>query len=319
MTNSNYAVKEGAKPVFSGHETFPLRYGWLKKAFDMAVQAEKQKKPIKDIFNSDDSIATFGVGKNMVSAIRHWAQVCGVFDVDNERELKINNFARELLDDNGLDPWMENPATIWYFHWNLASNSTLITYDWFFNYWNGALFDRDSLSKSLIELAKEKNWTHASPLTVKRDVECFIRMYVPKVAKNGDFDEDSVESPLTELGLIAPIRRRDVFQPRRGWKSNLSIHTFVYGLLKFWEIYAPTSSTLSLEAVCYEPKSPGRIFFLDEDAVVGFAQKLASETNGLLEWSETAGLRQIVLNPTDKYSVHLDVKARKSFVKNYKG
>ena len=22
------------KPQFSGHETFPLRYGWLKKAFD---------------------------------------------------------------------------------------------------------------------------------------------------------------------------------------------------------------------------------------------------------------------------------------------
>ena len=26
------------KPVFSGHETFPLRYGWLKKAFDATTE-----------------------------------------------------------------------------------------------------------------------------------------------------------------------------------------------------------------------------------------------------------------------------------------
>ena len=26
--------QEGYRPQLSGHETFPLRYGWLKKAFD---------------------------------------------------------------------------------------------------------------------------------------------------------------------------------------------------------------------------------------------------------------------------------------------
>jgi len=320
MANTNYTSKEGIKPVFSGHETFPLRYGWLKKAFDAAIIAEKQNKQIiKDVFNNEESIAAFGVGKNMVSAIRHWAQVCGVFDIDKERELKINDFAREMLSDDGLDPWMENPASIWYFHWNLASNYSLVTYDWFFNYWNGSVFDRDSLSKSLLEIAKDKNWTHASPLTVKRDVECFIRMYVPKVTKSGDFDEDSIESPLTELGLIAPIRRRDVFQPRKGWKANLSVHTFIFGLLKFWENYAPNASTLSLESICYEPKSPGRIFFLDEDAIVGFAHKLSDETNGFLEWSETAGLRQVMMNKADKkHAINLGSKAIKSLAKNYK-
>ncbi|MEK7854647.1 MAG: DUF4007 family protein, partial [Acidobacteriota bacterium] len=29
------------RPSFSGHETFPLRYGWLKKAFDRVVEIEK--------------------------------------------------------------------------------------------------------------------------------------------------------------------------------------------------------------------------------------------------------------------------------------
>ena len=30
------------RPQFSGHETFPLRYGWLKKAFD-AVRATEER------------------------------------------------------------------------------------------------------------------------------------------------------------------------------------------------------------------------------------------------------------------------------------
>ena len=33
------------KPKLSGHETFPLRYGWLKKAFDAALTAEKCGAP----------------------------------------------------------------------------------------------------------------------------------------------------------------------------------------------------------------------------------------------------------------------------------
>ena len=34
--------QEGYTPQFSGHETFPLRYGWLKKAFDRVEETEDQ-------------------------------------------------------------------------------------------------------------------------------------------------------------------------------------------------------------------------------------------------------------------------------------
>ena len=63
----------GNKPQFSGHETFPLRQLWLKKAFD-AVQAHPffGVAP-KSIFANERAIVDFGVGKNMVSAIRFWS------------------------------------------------------------------------------------------------------------------------------------------------------------------------------------------------------------------------------------------------------
>ena len=66
--------EQGYRPQFSGHETFPLRYGWLKKAFD-AVQNCSNESESKTIFSRPEAIADFGVGKNMVLSIRHWATV----------------------------------------------------------------------------------------------------------------------------------------------------------------------------------------------------------------------------------------------------
>jgi hypothetical protein len=60
---------------FSGHETFPLRQMWLKKAFE---QADDGFFIPKSTFSDESAIAAFGVGKNMVSAIRHWALACGI-------------------------------------------------------------------------------------------------------------------------------------------------------------------------------------------------------------------------------------------------
>jgi hypothetical protein len=63
---------------FSGHETFPLRHLWLKKAYDQ-VACGKGWRSAKIALHRSEAIVTFGVGKNMVGAIRHWALTCGIF------------------------------------------------------------------------------------------------------------------------------------------------------------------------------------------------------------------------------------------------
>lgn len=90
------------KPQFSGHETFPLRYGWLEKAFE-AVDASGLNN--SKIFSDDAAIAHFGVGKNMVAAIRFWAQVAGVLVTDG-KDLDTTEFGRRLLSPDGLDPYL---------------------------------------------------------------------------------------------------------------------------------------------------------------------------------------------------------------------
>ena len=93
---------ENYRPLLSGHETFPLRYGWLKKAFD-AVQANESKR---SVFATDSAIAKFGVGKNMVASMKHWAIVAGIIAEDStEKRLVPTRLGCFLFDDQrGIDP-----------------------------------------------------------------------------------------------------------------------------------------------------------------------------------------------------------------------
>ena len=76
---------ERDKPQFSGHETFPLRQLWLKKAYSKVEESQKiSPKNTKGLFSNDDAIVKFGVGKNMVSAIRHWALACDIVNENDE-------------------------------------------------------------------------------------------------------------------------------------------------------------------------------------------------------------------------------------------
>ena len=97
--------QDGYRHQFSGHETFPLRYGWLKKAFD-AVQATEEQTENKWVFLREDSIARFGVGKNMVASMRHWATATGMIEESASQSLQTTRLGRKLLSKKGLDPFM---------------------------------------------------------------------------------------------------------------------------------------------------------------------------------------------------------------------
>lgn len=286
------------RPQFSGHETFPLRYGWLKKTFDAVFELEKQedKEKSKDLFLNDDAIARFGVGKNMVSSMRHWATSSNVIIEDENKDIVTTALAKLLLSDDGLDPWMENTSSIWTFHWHLASSSSKATYIWLFNHFNNNQFDRGMIAQSLLTLCQNRNWKTSSNATIKRDVECLVRAYVNKPSKLDEFAEDQIESPLAELGLIQSLSRNNTFQVKRGNQPSLGDGVFLYALINFWKKYTKNARTLALETIVYEPCSPGRVLCLDEDSVADRLYKIEKSSNGVLTWSETAGLRQVISN-----------------------
>ena len=285
MHLSNYS--NDIKPIFSGHETFPLRYGWLKKVHDAMADAESKSLNAKNIFNNPESIATFGVGKNMVSSMRHWSTHTGII-----KDNKLTDVAKELLSSDGLDPWMENPTTIWLIHWNLVSNKNLVTYHWFFNHYNGGSFDRGYINSEILSLCESKDIKQPSETTLKRDVECFIRLYHNK----DTVSDDSIESPLAELGLIKSVDKQK-FTPNRGFKANLSPALFALCMIDFWMNHSPNGSSISLDSLLYDANSPGRIFLLDEMSLLDLIYSACNLMEDNIYWSETAGMRQLAKTP----------------------
>jgi hypothetical protein len=284
--------QEGYRSQFSGHETFPLRYGWLKKAFDATAETADEPNNKRTVFLADDAIARFGVGKNMVASIRHWATVTEVIEDDADR-IKPSAFGKLIFGPKGQDPYMEHHATMWLLHWKLCGRAAKTTWFWAFNHFGAQTFRRDDLVQGLLKLAASRGWPKASDTTVRRDVECFLRTYASPAASVGGAPEDALESPLAELGLIRTIGRRDDYQFARGAKPTLPVGVFAHALHSFWERVGATR-TLSFEMVAHEPGSPGRVFLLDEAGLADRLVKLEDQTDGLFRWSETAGLRQVV-------------------------
>jgi hypothetical protein len=277
---------ENFKGQFSGHETFPLRHLWLCKAYDAVKRGAN-----RSVFTGPEAILTFGVGKNMALAIRHWALACGIIE---EEGTKVR--ATELGDslfggERPWDPYMERSATGWLVQWQVAGDpSVTTTWYWAFNHLSVQTFDHETLSSSILRYCRARQWPRIADKTVIRDVECFVRSYVPRSER--DAGEDALEPVLAELGLISHVAGR-LYEFRYGPKPSLPDGVFAYALNTFWDRHAPTAATLSVEAIAYEPGSPGRVFKLDENSVVDRLATIEDMTRGRMIWSDTAGVRQV--------------------------
>jgi hypothetical protein len=281
------------KPQFSGHETFALRQLWLKKACD-AIQKHELTIAPRNIFSDENSIAKFGVGKNMVSSIRHWALACDCVSED-DNSYKVTDIGDLLFGQNGIDKYLEHPSTAWLIHWKLAGEAyRTTTWYWLFNHVIDPVLDNENLFTQLKNFVKDKEYKVADT-TLKRDIDCCLRTYVPRVA--GESPEEISDSVLGELSLIRQTGRGK-FEFQRGPKPTLTNGIFAYALIKFWgEETTSTQQTLSFESIMHEYGSPGRVFKLDEDSVIERLQSLEDVTKGQLKWSDTAGMRQVIRTP----------------------
>lgn len=293
--------EDGYRPQFSGHETFPLRYGWLKKAYDAVCETDPTGDN-RSIFLGEDAIARFGVGRNMVSSIRHWASAVGVI---NDRASVGQILPGELGElifgaagDDGIDPYLENPSTLWLIHWQLCARPTKTTWFWVFNHFPGTQFDRSQLVEGLTKMAADRGWGTVSPATIKRDVECFVRSYVAHPASGKYSPEDTIESPLAELGLIKPIGKRDGFRLVSGSKPTLGHGVFLYAVASYWQGSNYKSlNHLPFDVLAKAPGSPGRVFVLDENELAERLLEIEDSSEGALSWSETSGIKGIIKNP----------------------
>lgn len=286
------------KPRFTGHDTFPLRYGWLFKA----VKLIKSKELITISGGQDASrtIERLGVGKNMVNAIRYWAEASKV--IERTPEQHVTELGDYLLDPTGgRDPYLEDLGTIWLLHFLLCFDQAHLTaYRYFFNYSNNIYFEKtkfnDDLTEDLFKLTEQKL---VNKSTLRKDVDCFLATYVYKSRSGGKqkaIDEDHFTSPLSELGLIQDLGR-GFYQCEYGERPSLPLEIFIYALVRYHRFANNDSQSdlISFEDLVSRPLSPGRIFRLSEAELGRFLDEAVAFSDGKVGWIDSLGLKQVAI------------------------
>ncbi|MCZ2723593.1 DUF4007 family protein [Marinomonas sp. 15G1-11] len=301
------------KAKFTGHDTFPLRYGWLFKAINHLNSNGKFSS--SDEENIRHSIVELGVGKNMVKAIQYWAESSNI--IKNERE---NGSYSHVISDNGVylfgngldesgkDPYLELAGSIWLLHFWLNFNRDQLTaYRYFFNYANVQHFEKSKLVDDCYEDAKRlvKNEIGNSS-TIKKDIDCFLNTYSKKLntgtsKKSTKVDEDHFTSPLSELNLIQE-NGGGFYISNLSERPELPVEVFTFALLEFFKIETEESnvSTIDFDSLLTKPCSPGRIFRLSESGLGQKLDEIQEFTNKEVSWVDSLGLRQVNVSNTAK-------------------
>lgn len=291
---SGALLAQYAEPAFARHETFHLRFGWLRKGF-----AEAQRDP--EVFTRPDATVTLGVGKNMVSAIKYWCQAYKVIEqAENPDRPRLPNwqpscFGRQLLDEDGWDPWLEDPASLWLLHWKLLDQKSLAPVWWTaFNLFVPEQFEEHQLTDLVVELTSAAGWKTVKESSIKKDVDCLLRTFAIRRTGRQTMD-DLLDCPTRQLGLIAPAAGE-----ARSWrfvtgpKPSLPSAIVAYACLDFLSKASAKESTISLARLASDPGSPGRAFRLTESNLYDVLVEASKAVDGM-QVAEPGGLRQLVI------------------------
>jgi len=134
-----------------------------------------------------------------------------------------------------------------------------------------------------------------SAKSLERDVDCFLRTYVPVSHSMHILPEVALECPLAELGIIRGAEEEGVYRFCTGQKGGLPAHVIGFALMQFRRAYTSGRRTLGLGECLYAPGSPGQAFRLDESCLLTELEELRKLTGGKVDVNETAGTAQIYL------------------------
>lgn len=262
-----------SKYVFSGHESFPCKFLWLKKGYDFAVQGRD--------FNSPEAVINLGVGKNMVAAIRYWLRVFGI--CENDQPTWLGNYL--FNDNNGKDKYLEDVASLWLLHFNLVYRNEATLYNWFFtDFQRGRKpFSRDNLityvKRRMVGDGKEKQF---NANTVKRDVSVLLQNYcMPrKIQSHEDYS-----SLLLDLHLLLYNDETREYVINIGGKASVIPEIFLNGLL----VIKGKDNSIPFDLL----QELGLIFCMTDLETIDMLLLLSERYSDVLHYSDVAGIRQV--------------------------
>ena len=282
VEESGWTAKPGPR-VFSGHESFACRYGWLPKLYEAVVEDPA-------LFSSDENaILRLGLGRNMVKSLRFWGEAFGLTETQG-RTVQLTTFARQLLDpDDGLDPFLETPGSLWRLHWWLTVHAGLGAWAVAFLETYDREITRERFVASVRARASQSRGTITSG-TATNHVDVFLRTYANTEYLHGS-PEETLGSPFQELDLVRLATPAGIPSIRflRGPKRTIDAKALAFVLYDFWQGTAPGSATLSLRSLMLSHAAPGAVLLLDEPGLYAKIEELCSRSTRLELRSDGVG------------------------------
>ncbi len=244
----------------------------------------------------------WGVGKNMVDAIKYWAKQANA-NVVNSNYKQIHD----------VDPYLESLSSIWLLHWELCKNYTeLNSFRVFFSYYNGLQVSKESYLEFMKQLWDKEHFLEnaekgslvklPSDGSLKKDIAVLFQTFSKPLQRKAS--EDSFLSPLTELGLIKPLDR-STFICELEYRHSLSDDVFLFATLEYLsKVFSEpeAASTISFDHFLTSPGSPARVFRLSQSELEQRLSMVEERTAHGVGWTDTQGLRQIQVADKEAFS-----------------
>ncbi len=256
-------LSEATTNSFAKHETFVLRYGWLRKAHRFASEDP-------NIFSQEDAPVTMGVGKNMVRSIKFWGLASKIIIEQSRTGAVPTRFGEGMFGENGWDPYLEDPASLWLIHWALFSPPSRLPIWWHtFNMINAVEFSTELLQDAALEQIDQiATWKNPAKSSIKKDVTALLHTYGPyEGIKNSGID-DRLDCPLRDLGLIGQSASTGNYRFNKGVAVSLTSEIATAIVLDYIDRVASDRNTITFGHLAREPGAPGRVMRLSENDLI---------------------------------------------------
>jgi len=245
----------------------------------------------------------------MVSAIRYWLQATGLTSVKTETadgkrtsRFEQTEFARLLMDH---DPFIEDEGSLWFIHYELATNlNQSTTWSWFFNRFGVRHFTQDMFLAHLQRFVDAQGKRKIAPNSLEKDFRCFVRTYSRSADRVGHLSpEENFDCPLSSLNLLEYLPRTKSYRTLTPDEGGLPELLVAYALVRMRARMPLMSNEISFRDALYAEGGPGRVFNLDPEILFSYLVRRDENENKVLSFSRTAGLNLVTLNISDHLKV----------------
>ncbi|MGF7048379.1 hypothetical protein J2T13_002887 [Paenibacillus sp. DS2015] len=273
---------------YGQHETFHLRLNWLRKGIKM-INFDPR------FFFDKNAAEKIGLGKNMVQSLRFWITATDIaIEIKSDDNKNIHQLTPLGEVINTFDPYLDVRDSLSLLHYSLIDKghkNRLFVWYGFFNSFSRTSFTKEEIVDELVLWAAREGEV-TSEKSLKRDLDCMIRLYVKD--NNLKDPEDVTQSPLGKLNLLSVSEESSSVYIKHNLKyKDIGITALMYSLLKYGE--KNETDNVAIEEIESKPNLWGKVFQLQRSEIIDALEELSEHLKYPVVFQRTNRLNTILL------------------------